>query len=207
MSAQEVAMEKLVDPRGSHEWSSDDYVNRWAERQDTREPEREEPFQLLADTIPAAKDARIKILDVGAGYGGLTRFLLERFPNATAVCHDGSEEMYKLGSERMELFKGRFNYVLSDFSKPGWSKVMKDQFEAVVSSIAIHNVRGPEIIESIYNEIFALVKPGGCFLNFDRLVPSEEELLGYLKKAGFKDVECFWQNDARKRGVFGGFKR
>ena len=39
---------------------------------------------------------------MGAGYGALTKFLLERFPNATAICQDGSEEMAKLGRERMK---------------------------------------------------------------------------------------------------------
>lgn len=200
-------MAKILDPHEKHEWSSEDYVSRWATRQDTREGERQEAFQRLAETIPYGKDAPIRILDIGAGYGGLTQFLLQHFPNATGVCHDGSEEMAELGQERMTQFKGRVSYVLSDFSRQGWSKNIGEQFEAAVSSIAIHNVREPEIIQSIYKEIYALVKPGGCFLNFDRTVPSLENLLTWVKDAGFKDVKCFYEQEDKKRGLFGGFRR
>jgi ubiquinone/menaquinone biosynthesis C-methylase UbiE len=190
--------------RDHHRWDSEDYVAQWAERQATREAGREEAFRLMADAIPYDKKLPIRILDVGAGYGALTRFLLERFPNATAVCQDGSEEMMKLGSERMADLKGRFSYVLCDFSKPGWSQKIAGPFEAVVSAIAIHNVRAPEIIEAIYEEIFPLVKTGGCFLNFDRTNSPLEEQFGWLGRAGFQNMQSFWKEE--RRALFGGFK-
>ena len=83
-------MAKLSDPHGFHDWSSKEYVRDWATRQDRYEEERKPQFQMIADAIPFTRDAAIRILDVGAGYGALAQFLLERFPNATAVCQDGS---------------------------------------------------------------------------------------------------------------------
>ena len=158
----------------------------------------------MAKTIPYDKKLPIRILDVGAGYGALTQFLLGQFSNATAVCQDGSEEMAKLGQERMKQFKGRFEYVLCDFSEPGWSQKLTGPFEAAVSSIAIHNV-GPKIIERIYSDIFPLVKSGGCFINFDRERPPLEEQFQWLKEAGFQNVERFWRRG--DRSLFGGFKK
>jgi ubiquinone/menaquinone biosynthesis C-methylase UbiE len=190
--------------RDNHRWDSQDYVAQWAERQATREAGREEAFRLMAEAIPYDKEMPIRFLDIGAGYGALTRFLLERFPNATAVCQDGSAEMMNLGTERMADFKGRFAYVLCDFSKPGWSQNIAGPFEAVVSAIAIHNVRSPEIIEAIYNEIFPLIKSGGCFLNFDRTNSPLEEQFTWLRAAGFQNARSFWQEE--KRALFGGFK-
>lgn len=187
-----------------HNWTSSEYVSKWAKGQDPKEIKRQEAFALLADTIPYEKSARIKILDMGAGYGALTKFLLERFPNATAICQDGSEEMAKLGRERMKHLAGRFEYVLCDFSKAGWSKLLPGPFEAIVSSIAIHNVGSPNIIRGIYEDAYTLVKPGGCFLNFDRPRPPWEDQMQWLRGAGFKDVRNFW-HDA-DRAVFGGFK-
>src|ERR1044071_7750037 len=104
-----------------HDWHSKDYVRRWADRQDARLPHRKEAFEVMAQTIPYPKTAPIRILDVGAGYGGLTRFLLESFPRATAVCQDTSKEMAELAGERMADLKGRFKYVLSDFTKADWT--------------------------------------------------------------------------------------
>ena len=198
-------MAKISDPLDRHDWNSQDYVSQWAERQDEIEGDRREPFQLMAEIIPYGKEAPIKILDLGAGYGRLTQFLLQHFHSATAICQDGSDEMAELGRKRMEHLRGRFGYVLCDFSRPGWSSAVKEQFEAVVSSIAIHNVRAPKIIRAIYKETYPLVKPGGCFLNFDRTSPSLEELMDWVREAGFKDVKCFWKE--RGRALFGGFRK
>ena len=188
-----------------HDWDSAEYVSRWAKGQDPKEKDRGAAFTLLADTIPFSKQLPIRILDLGAGYGALTQFLLNRFPKATAVCQDGSKEMATLGAERMRNLSGRFEYVLCDFARAGWSEKLKGSFEAVVSSIAIHNVREPEIIKRIYEDAFPLVKAGGCFLNFDRHRPPIEDQMQWLREAGFKDVKCFWQNESR--AVFGGFKK
>ncbi len=188
-----------------HDWDSLEYVSNWAKGQDPKEKDRQEPFHVLADTIPFNKNVPIRILDVGAGYGALTKFLLERFFNATAVCHDGSVEMAKLGRERMKNLAGRFEYVIANFGRNDWCKVVPGQFEAIVSSIAIHNVHDPSIIRGIYRDIFLLVKPGGCFLNFDRMHPPLEDQMTWLKEAGFRNVKCFWKGESR--ALFGGFNK
>jgi Methylase involved in ubiquinone/menaquinone biosynthesis len=198
-------MAKLVDPWDHHDWSSEKYVSEWAERQDKKEAERETIFRSMAAIISKDRHAPINLLDLGAGYGALARFLLNYFPNANAVCQDGSNEMAELGRKRMEPFKGRCKYVICDFSKPGWSRKIKGAFDAVVSSIAIHNVRSQNIIRSIYQETFSLVKTGGCFLNFDRMTPSQKEQLKWLKDGGFADVKCFW--DGGRRAIVGGYRK
>ncbi len=198
-------MAKIVDLWDHHDWSSKKYVSDWAERQDEREVEREKIFRSIAKILSDDSRAAIDVLDLGAGYGALAQFLLNYFPNAKAVCQDGSTEMAKLGRKRMQPFKGRFKYIVCDFSKPGWSRKIKGPFDAVVSSIAIHNVRAPEIIRSIYEETFTLVKTGGCFLNFDRMTPSQKVQLSWLKQAGFVEVKCFW--DGGRRALVGGHKK
>lgn len=189
----------------NHDWDSQKYVEGWAEGQDRKESLRQEPFAVLADTIPQPNNGAIKILDVGAGYGALTQFLLERFPKANAVCQDGSSEMAKLGSDRMNHLAGRFEYAICDFGQPGWTKNLAGRYDAVVSSIAIHNVRDPKIMQRIYGEIHPLVKPGGCFLNFDRPRPPWEDQLKWLSEVGFQDTQIFWR--AENRAVYGGFRR
>ena len=188
-----------------HDWASPEYVVNWAKGQDRKETSRAEAFEAMANTIPYNKSQPIKILDLGAGYGALTQFLLERFPNATAVCQDGSQEMAKLGYGRMKHLSGRFEYVFCDFSRDGWSKLLPGPFEAVLSSIAIHNVRSPDIIRGIYEDTFGLVKPGGCFLNFDRPRPPWKDQMKWLSGAGFAEVRIIWQGE--NRAVFGGFKK
>lgn len=197
-------MARITDPWDNHDWSSQDYVQEWAERQDASKPHRDAAFAVIAAIIPFDKQAPVKILDIGSGYGALTRYLLDHFPNAEAVCHDGSAEMLALGRDRLAGFKGRVKFVQSDLSKPGWSKKLSGPFDAMVSSIAIHNVREHETIRSIYAESFTLTGAGGCFLNLDRMRPSVEEQLQWLSDAGFVGVKSFW--DGGKRSIVGGFK-
>ncbi|HEY0723162.1 MAG TPA: class I SAM-dependent methyltransferase, partial [Pyrinomonadaceae bacterium] len=90
-------------------------------------------------------------------------------------------------------------------SKPGWSKKLNGPFDAIVSSIAIHNVREHATIRSIYAESFDLLKPGGCFLNLDRMRPSVNEQLDWLRNAGYLQVQQFW--DGGKRAIVGGFRQ
>jgi ubiquinone/menaquinone biosynthesis C-methylase UbiE len=196
-------MAKINDPWDHHDWSSRDYVSQWAERQDEREGLRQEAFRMMAQTLPYEQNAKIHILDIGAGYGALSEFLLSHFPQATVVCHDGSAEMLKLGRKRMAKLKGRAKFVQSDLSRPGWSKKIEGPFDAVVSSIAIHNVREHETIRSIYGETKTLLKAGGCFLNLDHMTPSVHQQLKWLRDAGFANVQRFWGGD--KRAIIGGF--
>ncbi len=111
-------MPKISDPWDHHDWDSCKYVSQWADRQDQREAGREKTFRLMAKILPYDQEARINVLDLGAGYGALAQFLLNYFSNSVVVCQDGSEEMAKLGRKRMKNLKGRFKYALCDFSKP-----------------------------------------------------------------------------------------
>ncbi|HUR70928.1 MAG TPA: class I SAM-dependent methyltransferase [Candidatus Limnocylindrales bacterium] len=198
-------MADISDPWDHHDWASRDYVLEWADRQDDSEPHRDQAFGVIAATMPFDRDAPIKILDIGSGYGALTFYLLSQFPNAQAVCHDGSAEMLALGRERLAKFKDRVKFIQSDLSEPGWSKKLEGPFDAVVSSIAIHNVREHATIRSIYGESFELLNPGGWFLNLDRMRPSVNEQLDWLRQAGYQQVQQFW--DGGKRAIVGGFRQ
>lgn len=182
-------MAELVDPLRHHDWNSEEYVEDWANRQRVNETLRNRQFTLLAKLVPMEREDPFRFMDVGCGYGALSRFLLEYFPGATAVCHDGSAAMAKLGGERMGHLEGRFEYVISDFSKKGWSRAAEGEFDLVVSCNAIHNVRLGHVIEAVYEEIFGRVRSGGRFFNLDRGSAVQDQL-GWFRSAGFQDVEC-----------------
>jgi len=197
-------MSEITDPFRRHDWSSESYVKDWEKRQQRQERLRRRQFELIASLFPFDKDDAFTFLDVGCGYGALAAFLLQQYPNATAVCHDGSSEMAKLGHDRMAHLEGRFRYVISDFSQSGWSQVMGGDFDAVVSCNAIHNVRAKELIQAIYAEVFALLQPGGCFFNLDRGSATMEEQLRWFEEAGFSDVKCHEKGSGLS--LYGGVK-
>ena len=183
-------MVQIIDPLRQHDWNSKEYVENWAQRQRRNETLRARQFALLVGLVPFESEGAFRFMDVGCGYGALSKFLLESFPHATAVCHDGSAAMAKLGAERMNELEGRFEYVVSDFSKKDWSQVAGGEFDLVVSCNAIHNVRAGEVIKAIYEEIHGRLRSGGRFFNLDRGGASVDDQLGWFGSAGFHDVVC-----------------
>jgi ubiquinone/menaquinone biosynthesis C-methylase UbiE len=159
------------DPTGIHDWHSASYVQDWIANQ--REGDRmDTTVRRMVNLIPFDPDGEVRVLDVGGGYGAVTRAVLETFPRARVTLQDFSEPMIDEARRRLANYSDSVAYVLSDLMDPNWTADIEGQFDAVVSSRAIHNVRFPDRIRAIYADIFRLVAPGGCFLNLDEVVPS-----------------------------------
>jgi hypothetical protein len=160
-----------VAPRGSHDWHSGEYVRQWVADNEARAGGRRPQFDLLADFISHPSGAAISLLDVGAGWGPVTRHLLGRFPAARATLLDYSEEMFGEARSRMGALGDRVRYVQGDLSQPGAVAAAVDAagapFDAIVSSSCIHNIRPTERIPVLYAELRTATAPGGCFLNLD----------------------------------------
>ena len=203
------------DPLGHHDWHSREYVDGWISSNEKRDDSRLAALQRVAGLIPHDPKSAIRALDIGAGYGLLSEQVLERFPRAEVVCHDFSEPMFAHARKRLASASERVSFARGDLSKPSWNAKVAGPFDAVVSSVAIHNVRYPERIRAIYSEIFPLVGPGGCFFNFDLVFAGGdssrgdaepatlENQLRWLREAGFRDVDCFWKNPPAV--IIGGF--
>jgi SAM-dependent methyltransferase len=159
-----------------HDWASEVYVDEWVSRQQADDPHRAERFQLMCDLLPFPNDASVTILDVGAGYGPVSRYILERFPNATCIGQDGSEPMLKRARSLTVAFGKRFTSHHSDLFDPNWLPKALGPFNAVVSSSCLHNLRDFRRIRQIYAEIRAHLQPGGTFLNLDLVNAPTAEL-------------------------------
>ena len=65
-----------------HDWDSPKYVSNWAAGRESFAPVRRMVPAELSLFGPYDKKLPIRILDVGAGYGAVTQFLLSHFSNA-----------------------------------------------------------------------------------------------------------------------------
>lgn len=153
------------DPGGHHDWHSATYVQDWI-GVDGRDHERP-LLRRIAHLVPFDGDAPIRLLDIGGGWGPVTTMMLEAFPHARVVLHDFSEPMLAEARRRLAQHGDSVSYYLGDLTTPTWAKGLDGQFDAIVSHIAIHNVRFPDRIRGIYHEVFPLVALGGCFINLD----------------------------------------
>ena len=165
-----------MERRDHHDWTSDTYVEEWVTRQRVADPTRAQRFQLLCDLFPFLTDAKVTILDVGAGYGPVSKFILDQFPHATCVAQDGSAPMLQRARQIMASYGTRFQPHQSDLFDKDWLPQQFGPFNAAVSSSCLHNLRDFQRISEIYSDIRTHLKPGGVFLNLDLVNAPTPEL-------------------------------
>jgi tRNA (cmo5U34)-methyltransferase len=154
----------------------------------TRSGPRSGGRSCAASLLPFDRDRAIRFVDLGGGSGEFAAQVLEEFPNSTAVLHAFSPPMIKAARRRPAGFGERVDCRLSDLSEPGWSGGLDGPFDAVVSTIAIHNLWDPVRIRAVYDETYTVVARGGAFFNLDYIFPRSPLLSGlYARPAASTD--------------------
>lgn len=220
-------------PRDPHAWQSPEYAARWVADAEARDPERAAQLALLAALIPRPRDAAIRVLDLGAGYGVVTRAVLTTFPAAQVTLLDYSSAMLEHARARLAAYAAQLRWVVADLSAPGWERELAAPYDAVVSAAALHNLRDGARIRALYGEIARILAPGGAFLNLDHVNPGGPRIeaqyalirggtpqveaatrwqrfpadlpthLAWLREAGFTEVDCFAKEF--QRTLYGGY--
>ena len=125
----------------------------------------------------------VRVLDLGAGTGILCAFILTAFPKASFTLVDGSREMLEVARKRFADRPDRFDYLVADYSE----KLPEGPFHAVVSALSIHHLEEPEKL-ALFNEAFALLEPGGIFVNADQVLGETSEETAAFKKGWVEEV-------------------
>ena len=192
-------------------WSSDEHALDYLRRADSI-LHREGGEAALLEFVP--HDAR-RILDLGSGGGRLLGLVKAVRPHAQFVALDFSPAMLDALRKRF-AGDGRVNIVAHDFAD---GLPSMGQFDAVVSSFAIHHVTHARK-RSLYQEVFDLLVPRGIFCNLEHVASPTMELhrafleklgvtpeqedpsnklldletqLKWLREMGFRDVDCHWK--------------
>jgi tRNA (cmo5U34)-methyltransferase len=141
-----------------------------------------------------------EVLELGIGTGETTRRVLELHPGARLTAIDASPEML----ERARAASPDADLRLSRLEDP----LPEGPFDLVFSALAVHHLDGAGK-RDLFGRVAAVVRPGGCFVLADVVVPEREEdaqipidwemdrpdrlddQLEWLRKAGF-DPEPVW---------------
>ncbi len=157
------------------------------------------------------------ILDIGAGTGLLSAFLMKRYPDASFTLIDLSEKMLDMAKDRFGN-NSNVKYIAADYSKYDFM----EKYDMVVSAVSIHHLEDEEKKE-LYEKSYSILKEKGVFINADQVhgetpfienlnkktwrqhvessgLPEEEILAGYervkLDKDTCLDKQLDWLKEA-----------
>ncbi|HTX92979.1 MAG TPA: methyltransferase domain-containing protein [Anaerolineales bacterium] len=147
-------------------------------------PEYDKVLGLVVKVLEPilAGQETVRVLDLGAGTGNLSRRILKSYKNSRVTLVDFSQNMLDEVPNVLSSFASRYEVRQADF----WQ--MDDpagEYAAVVSSFALHHGRGDEVYRSIYRKIHAWLKPGGMFACCD-VVDGDTPELAALNLAGWR---------------------
>ena len=203
-------------PADVNEWAKHEHAGGYLSMGQDWPPHRGEGEAVLVAELPSQAE---RVLDLGCGDGRLLDVVLRARPGAAGVAVDFSPAMLDAARVRF-ADRPDVQVVAHDLSDPLAGVAGIDgPFDVVVSSFAIHHLND-ERKRELYSEVFALLRPGGVFANFEHVAAPTPRLharfyeligedvadedpsnkcvsvdaqLGWLRRIGFVDVDCLWK--------------
>lgn len=143
------------------------WYRRWEDQQQRYMPRREERFEAITDAIAALCGDAPHVVDLGCGPGSLAQRILEAIPGARVTAVDMDPVLLAIGRGALGDAGGRLRFVDSDL-RDQWEAHMDLPVDAAASTTALHWLQGEALVD-LYSRLAAAIRPGGCFLDGDRL--------------------------------------
>jgi len=153
-------------------------------------PEREQQIETFCDLIPP-HEGPFNILELCCGEGLLASALLERFPTCTVYGYDGSPAMLERAQANLARYSARFQTARFDLATRSW-RDLAWPVHAVVSSLAIHHLDGPQKQE-LFRDLHHMLTGGGVLVIADVIEPAH--------RLGAETAARAWDAAVRKRAL------
>ena len=112
-----------------------------------------------------------QVADLGCGDGTIAHAILTHYPEAQVTAIDFSEPMLEQAQQRLQPFGSRVKLVQADLYTSDWQTAISaasGDFDAVLSGYCIHHLPDDRK-QTLYREIFHLLRSGGGFLNIEHV--------------------------------------
>jgi len=157
-----------------------------------------EDFYNSSVAIAEAVTERPNILDVGAGTGLFSSFLLRKFPEAKLTLIDISEKMLEVAKQRFKDFRD-IKYIVSDYSKYGFT----ERYDIIISALSIHHLTD-EQKEEFYKKCYSILGDNGVFINADQVL-GDTRYMNTLYKNQWRSI--IEQSGLSKEEILSGYER
>jgi tRNA (cmo5U34)-methyltransferase len=117
-----------------------------------------------------------RILDLGAGTGLFSAFIVQKYPDARLTLIDFSESMLERARRR---FAGNphMQYIAADYTRHSFAET----YDAVVSSLSIHHLSHDEKCK-LFAAVYGILREGGIFVNADQVQGNTPAADAYYRK-------------------------
>ena len=139
------------------------YYNAWMRK---ALPGFDDLFSSALQALPFPEDASPRVLDLGAGTGLFSSYVLQKYPQAQFTLVDLADGMLAVARERFQAASAQFIYSLADIR----SLDSAAEYDLVISSLAIHHLEHAEK-QDLFRRIHAALRSPGLFLNIDQIKP------------------------------------
>ena len=144
-------------------------------------------FYNLPSQIMNFKGTAPKILDIGAGTGLFSLFVIKKYKNAKITLIDLSGKMLEIADRRFKNNKN-IKIINADYTKYDFN----EKFDFIISALSIHHLTDAEK-KKLFKACFRLLKKGGIFINADQALSPYAEI-----EKMFSDL---WKDSVIKSGI------
>lgn len=168
--------------RGYDEHIAQGYDLKSAMDKGNREAHRSQILDLTARLCPQPE----LIVDIGCGTGFFTRAFLDAYPQARAVCIDGSLDMLSVARVNLESTR-RAQLLHSRFEQIDWSD-FSGGVDVVFSALAIHHLEHTDKWR-LFERIHDALAPGGLFILIDQFSEEDPAAMALLEYLACCDIQ------------------
>ena len=158
-------------------------------------PNLDQMYSIMTE-LASCKIPGPKILDLGAGTGLLTNYMLKKYSRGHFTLLDISDEMLNIARER---FKGNpnFKFINGDYLEADFV----EKYDIVISSLSIHHLKDHSK-RIIYSKIYESLNIGGIFLNLDQVYAPSLENEDIYQRNWFEKIELKSLSLSEKEIIF-----
>jgi tRNA (cmo5U34)-methyltransferase len=175
------------------------YYDQWIQK---AIPGYKDLFSVALQVIPFPSQAPISVLDLGAGTGLFSQYMLSRCPQASFVLMDLAVELLEIARRRFKEHSSQFRYVTGDYRQISG----EGQYDLVISSMSIHHL-ADEDKQRLFAQVYQLLRKPGVFVNVDQIrgeTPDLQRLyweqwLAHVRRSGGTEAEIESSVNRRKK--------
>jgi SAM-dependent methyltransferase len=151
-------------------WQSSTLVQQYLQSTRGAIPLARDQLEVMMRLITARSEPVLSFLDLGCGDGILAGTILAQYPAATGVLLDFSKPILEAAQKKLSHISPHLDFVVADYADPGWIELVNHAapFEVIVSGYSIHHQPDGRK-QTLYGEIYDLLKPDGFFVNIEHV--------------------------------------